>query len=150
MRYREIRSHDSSQIVELLRILREESPEYNYVDDDPVFVDANLYSMLLHKQMVGVVADREDDIVGFMIGFVVAPWYSRRKEAMEQLLYVEPAFRGTSCAVRLINEFEQVCRDYGAKVLHVGASTGMHEDKTVQLYERMGYTKGSPTLKKVL
>ena len=150
MRLREVVSHDSSAIVELLRMLRCESPEYEYVDDDPVFVDANLYHMLLHKMMVGVVAETENGIVGFMIGFVAAPWYSRRKEAMEQLLYVDPAYRGGSVAMRLIREFEDVCRDYGAKVLSVGASTGMNEDRTVRLYERMGYTKGSPTLKKVL
>ena len=140
----------TQDIVECLRELRVESPEYNYVDDDPEFVFSNLHALISADHMVGVVAYVNGCIVGFMIGFVSNPWYSKRVEAMEQLLYVDPAVRGGTTAVRLIKEFEEVCRQRGAVVLSAGASTGIHEDRTVKLYERMGYTQGSPTLRKVL
>lgn len=148
--YRQVCTEDALDIVELLRILRLESPEYNYVDDDPEFVSSNLGTLIHNGMMKGVVAMDGQTLVGFMIGFVGAPWYSRRVEAMEQLLYVDPAWRGGSMAHRLIHHFEDVCIDAGAKVLSVGASTGMAEERTVMLYERMGYTKGSPTLRKAL
>lgn len=148
--YRKAIGNDAHDIVWALRALRVESPEYNYADDDPVTVYGNLFPMLDKGMMTGVVAVTEDKLVGFMIGFVGAPWYSKRIEAMEQLLYVEPASRGGSIAHRLIRHFEDVCRAAGAEVIHVGASTGLKEDRTVKLYERMGYTQGSPTLKKVL
>lgn len=150
IRYRQVCTEDALDIVELLRILRIESPEYNYVDDDPAFVSSNLGTLIHNGTMKGVVAMQEQTLVGFMIGFVGAPWYSRRVEAMEQLLYVEPTWRGSTVAPKLIWGFENICREAGAAVLSVGASTGMAEDRTVKLYERMGYTKGSPTLRKVL
>lgn len=147
---RELKLGDTRDIVELLRQLRVESPEYNYVEDDPTFVVNNLWSLISNNAMTGVVAVVNDVLVGFMIGFVGAPWYSKRVEAMEQLLYVDPAVRGGTTAIRLIKEFEKLCKAKGAEVLSVGATTGIKEDRTVSLYERMGYTKGSPTLRKVL
>ena len=147
---REINVRDTQDIVECLRQLRVESPTYNYVEDDPEFVYSNLFALIDNGAMTGVVAYVNGCIVGFMIGFVGAPWYSKRVEAMEQLLYVDPAVRGGTTAVRLIKEFEQLCKAKGAGVINVGASTGVHEDRTVKLYERMGYTQGSPTLRKAL
>lgn len=147
---RELKLGDTKDIVALLQQLRVESPEYNYVENDPVFVVNNLWSLISNGAMRGVVAITGDVLVGFMIGFIAAPWYSKRVEAMEQLLYVDPAVRGGTTAIRLIKEFEKLCLDNGAAVLSVGASTGMKEDRTVKLYERMGYTQGSPTLRKVL
>ncbi len=148
--HRLVCTEDAYDIVELLRILRLESPEYNYVDDDPEFVRSNLGTLIHTSMMRGVVALDGQTLVGFMIGFVGAPWYSRRVEAMEQLLYVDPAWRGGTLAFRLVHHFEAVCREAGAANLMVGASTGMAEERTVMLYERMGYTKGSPTLRKAL
>lgn len=150
IRYRQVCTEDALDIVELLRILRLESPEYNYVDDDPEFVISNLGTLIHNGMMKGVVAMDGQTLVGFMIGFVGAPWYSRRVEAMEQLLYVDPAWRGGTTAPRLVRLFEGVCRRSGAAVLSVGASTGMAESRTVKMYERMGYTQGSPTLRKAL
>lgn len=144
------RSH-VTEIVELLRILREESPEYSYVEDDPIWVASNMDSLIQAEALVGVVdEDEEAHIRGFMIGFVAHPWYSKRVDAMEQLLYVHPDFRGGSTAVKLIKRFEELCRSKGAHELQVGASTGMSEHKTVKLYEHMGYTKRSPVLVKRL
>ncbi len=150
MYFRHMQAYDAPQIVEMLRKLRVESPEYNYVQDDPITVTNKLDQLLYKDIMQGVVAHEFGEIVGFMMGFIAAPWYSTRVEAMEQLLYVEPMFRGGSVAPRLIRKFECLCKERNAYELHVGASTGLNEHRTVKLYEKMGYTKGSPTLKKVL
>ena len=142
---------DIGQIVQLLQMLRLESPEYNYADDDPEYVSNNLHELFTNKTMVGSVAIAEHKtLVGFMIGVVGAHWYSKRIDAMEQLLYIDPAWRGGSVAPRLIKHFEWICQCMGAHTLYVGASTGMAEERTVKLYERMGYTKGSPALRKAL
>ena len=144
------RSH-VTDIVELLRILRAESPEYNYVDDDPVWVANNMDGLIQNATLVGVVSEDDDaHVTGFMIGFVSHTWYSKRVDAMEQLLYVHPLYRGGSLAPRLIKRFEELCRTKGAFELSVGASTGMAEERTVKLYKHMGYTERSPTLVKRL
>lgn len=148
---RDVHRSDTWQIVEHLRVLREESPEYNYVEDDPLWVANNLLQLIENETLIGVVDVDEDQYVkGFMIGFISHTWYSKRVDAIEQLLYIMPEFRGGSIAIRLIKGFEDVCRYRGAFELSVGASTGMAESRTVKLYEKLGYTLRSPTLVKRL
>lgn len=137
---------DTHNIVEMLRVLREESPAYNYVEDDPVWVAGNLEPLLERDAIVGVIEPER----GFMIGAVYNTWYSKRIEAAEQLLYVHPDHRGGLLAVRLIKAFEALARSAGATYLHVGATTDMAEDRTRELYMRLGYEPKGQSLRKKL
>ena len=137
---------DSFAIVELLRLLRQESPAYNYVEDDPAWVYDNLYAMLEAGQLIGVIVPER----GFMIGTVSHTWYSKQLEATEQLLYIDPDARGGMLAVRLIRAFESLARERGAMHLHVGATTRMAEDRTRELYIRLGYEPTGQSLRKKL
>jgi GNAT superfamily N-acetyltransferase len=147
MMLRPITVWDGVDIVTMLQTLRTESPEYNYVEDKPQWVLNNLERMLEDDVLFGVIDDR---LRGFMIGAVSTSWYSNRVEGYEQLLYISPESRGGTLAVRLIKAFEDAMRDRGAKVLHVGASTGMQEDRTARLYQALGYTLKGQSLRKDL
>lgn len=143
---RVIAPSDTFAIVEMLRLLRQESPAYNYVDDDPAWVYDNLYPLIENEHMLGLIEPER----GFMIGSISNTWYSKRREAVEQLLYVEPDARGGMLAVRLIKAFETLVRERGAVILHAGASTRMMEDRTAALYMRLGYEPVGQSLRKIL
>lgn len=135
-----------AEIVAMLRIMREESPNYNYAEDDPSWVVENLKRIVEAGSLTGVIHPGK----GFLIGAIAHPWYSRRVEAYEQLLYIHPVYRGGMLAVRLIRAWEALARARGAEVSNVGASSGMAEDRTKELYARLGYTFAGPSLKKDL
>jgi GNAT superfamily N-acetyltransferase len=143
---RTIYPYDAFEIVRMMQAVRIESPTYAYTENDPEFVENNLMDLITAGLIVGVIEPDK----GVMIGGIGNSWYSRRREAHEQLLYVSPPHRGGLLAVRLIKAFEVVCREAGAEVIHAGASTGLSEDRTVNLYSRLGYSIGSPTLTKGL
>lgn len=144
---RDISLYDVNPICEMLVDLRNESPEYNFVNEDWDYVPKHLQAMIIQPAFIGVI---DDDYRGFMFGSVDRHWYSSRVDAFEQLLFVGSAFRGTMLAPRLIRAFEDRARSRQAENVYAGATTGMSEDRTIKLYERMGYKLTLPGVRKVL
>jgi GNAT superfamily N-acetyltransferase len=137
---------DATSIVDMLRLLRQESPTYNHVDDDPEWVEGNLKLLLEAEALTGVIEPNK----GFMIGAIADTWYSKIVHATEQLLYIDPDFRGGMLAVRLIKSFEALARAGNAVDVHAGATTGMQDERTRALYMRLGYELHGLTLRKKL
>ncbi|QIG67209.1 N-acetyltransferase protein [Rhizobium phage RHEph15] len=144
---RDISLYDVGPICELLVDLRNESPNYGFVEQDWEYVPPRLREMICLPGFVGVI---DDDYKGFMFGSVEAHWYSSRVDAFEQLLYVGEPYRGTMLAPRLIKAFEQRCKAAGAHTIYAGATTGMNEERTIALYQRMGYRTTMPAVRKEL
>ena len=135
---------DYGDVVQMLQFLREESPEYRYAKDDPAYVLMNMQA--LGGALFGVI----DPGRGAMVGVLNRSWYSDRLEAVEQLLFVYPPYRGTSLAVRMVKMFEDLAAELGAKVLGVGVTTGLNEERTVGMYKRLGFRPKGHSLSKEL
>lgn len=135
---------DTHFIVEMLRIMRTESPTYSYAEDDPVWVRSNLEPLLERNALTGIIEPEK----GFMIGAIFNTWYSKQIIAAEQLLYVHPDHRGGMLAVRLIKAFENLARERKAEYIDVGATSGMQEERTRDLYMRLGYEPKGQSLRK--
>lgn len=152
MQYRRVTQADIPMIIRVCQRIHDESPVYGAFDRSlEELVTANLTAMKNAGVLHGIVAEDADaNAYGLMLGVVSAPWYTDRVEACEQTLYVHPEHRGSSIAPRLIKEFEKLCKELGAWQIAAGATTGMTEDRTIQLYERLGYTVRSPTVSKRL
>lgn len=144
---REISLYDVVPICEMLVDLRNESPTYGYGEEDWGYVPSQLKHMITDPSFIGFI---DDDFRGFMLGAVCSYWYSRRKDAHEQLLWINAEARGGMLAPRLIKRFEQKARELGAVHVYAGASTGMSEERTIQLYERLGYTRLTTPVKRKL
>lgn len=144
---RKMSLYDVVPVCEMLVDLRNSSPEYNFVEEDWDYVPPRLKAMLCDPNFIGFI---DDDYRGFMVGGVSQYWYSARKDAFEQLLWVNEEARGGMLAPRLIKAFEKRARELGAEYIHAGASTGMSENRTIQLYERMGYDVQTPSVRKKL
>ena len=59
--------------------------------------------------------------------------------ANDLCLFVTKPKRGGTAAYRLIKAFEAWAIAHGAVVLRFGISTGVEADKTLKLYEKLGY-----------
>lgn len=139
--------YDVVPVCEMLVDLRDESPEYSYGEEDWDYVPAQLKNMICDPLFIGFI---DDDYRGFMIGGCQQHWFSRRIDAYEQLLFVGQEYRGGLLAPRLVRRFERRARELGAIHVYAGASTGMNEERTIQLYERMGYTRLTAPVRKRL
>lgn len=86
-----------------------------------------------------LVAEKDGTIVGFMGGFVAEPWFSREKLAIDYAFYVAPDHRGGRVGAMLIQAFERWARDQGVIECSPAVSSGITADRTIGLYERLGY-----------
>lgn len=84
-----------------------------------------------------VVADGEQ-IVG-AVGIQIAPMYwGTDAVATELFWYIDPAYRGRSCSLRLFQQAEAWAKEAGAKVMLMGSlATSPPHVRT--MYERAGY-----------
>lgn len=144
---RDMSLYDVGPLCELLMDLQRESPAYQFVEHDWSYVPDQLRHLICLPSFIGVI---DDDYKGFMFGQVEAHWYSRRVDAFEQLLYVDAPHRGTMLAARLIKAFEQRAKDRGATTVYAGATTDMQDDRTIRLYQALGYRTTLPAVRKEL
>lgn len=87
------------------------------------------------------VIDGEQGIVAVMLAAVTEHWISSDRCASDLALYVDPRARGTMAATELICAYREWAREQGAVLLQVGVTTGVHTEKTAQLYEHLGFVR---------
>lgn len=135
-------------ILHMLRILHGESPTYGDVVPDELYVRENVEKIIERSDVIWLVSEG----VGFIVGYVMSQWYDPRLFAYESLIYVLPGFRGTkaSPAVDLIVEFEEEAKRRGCIKARMGATTGISDNRTVRLYERLGYHRVGTIVEKSL
>lgn len=94
------------------------------------------------------VAEDKGELVGMFVGMCAEHYFGYDKIASDLLLYVTPEARGGTAAPRLIKAYEKWALASGAKEIHVGVSTGVNEDRTVKLYEKLGFNSKATLLRK--
>ncbi len=135
---RAVTGADIGIILEMLSVLHTESPRYALVKFDEQYLRANVAAMIEHPTFIETI---DSALRGFMFGLASRSWYEDELNAHEHLLYILPEYRGGLLAARLIKDFERIARTRGCVHVHAGASTRMHDDRTLELYERLGYTR---------
>lgn len=88
-------------------------------------------------------------IVGGVVGAVTDHWSLGIRVAGELAVFLAPDARRGRAAVSIVQAFERWAESRGASSIDMGITTGVHTERTGQLYERMGfsfkgmtYTKG--------
>lgn len=89
-----------------------------------------------------LVAEREAVIVGFFVGFRAEHFFSDSTYASDLALYVDPPFRGSSAAVRLMATFEGWARHHGCAELRIGAAAQINPAVADKLFKGLGFQPG--------
>jgi len=84
-----------------------------------------------------VVAEKEGEVVGVMMGDVYTPWYTTDSMGIDLCLYIYPEHRNGITAMRMIKKFEQWCVGMGATQIRPGIGTG--DLSVARLYKALGY-----------
>jgi len=143
---------DLSTIVSMARAMHAESPRFSHTNFNPGKVAALAQRLCVENPRGAVfIAHDGGGVVGMMAGSVAEHFFGFSLTAFDFALYVRPEHRGGSVAVRLVKAFEEWARAAGAEDIALGISTGVHADRTKQLYERLGYTVvGSTHVKRLI
>lgn len=142
---RPIKAEDVGLIIEMLLALHVESSHYNKVRPDEDYVHTTLTSMIEQPAFIGYI---DSDLRGFMFGNANRTWFDPELNAYELLLYILPEYRGSFLAPRLIKQFEIAATRLGCIHVRAGTSTHVNTEKTLRLYERLGYTREANTVTK--
>ncbi|MFA4102314.1 GNAT family N-acetyltransferase [Serratia nevei] len=88
-----------------------------------------------------LVAEHGGQVIGWMAGGIAEQWFSRKLMAFEYGLFIAPEHRGGSAGPRLAKTFIAWAADHGAAVINMGITTGVHEERTGAMYERLGLSR---------
>lgn len=139
---------DVPWLIEAGARAQQESPVYAHLPTDPAAQYKRIVGLLQFPDAicVRVVEDR----TGFICGTLEPAVWFETAYAVQNLLWVAPAKRGSSRAWRLVAAFETWAHARGACRIINGVSSGLEEDRTSRFYLKMGYLPAGPTFSKEL
>ncbi|MBA5203088.1 GNAT family N-acetyltransferase [Pectobacterium aroidearum] len=85
-----------------------------------------------------LVAEIDGQIIGWMAGGIAPFWFSHDRMAFEYGVFIDAEYRGGSAGYRLVKEFVRWAKEHGAVEIRMGITTGVHEERTGELYQRLG------------
>ena len=92
----------------------------------------------------------DNEIVGFFAAELVLYPFRRGLCLQDVALYVLPAFRGSTAAVRLIARMQEWAEAHGADEIAVCISAPHDTTLAESVYERLGFTKWGTLMRKEL
>lgn len=132
---------DFDKLWDLAQKMWRESPAYQGIEISEEKLRRLGERILKSQELCGFVAENGDGIQGFFAGFVSEYYFGNQNTASDLALFVDPGKRGGRAAILLIRAYEQWARSHGVEEISLGITTGVNQERTAQLYERLGYTK---------
>ncbi|HCM6317974.1 TPA: GNAT family N-acetyltransferase [Klebsiella quasipneumoniae] len=136
-----IRNATAGDIPALIELGTRMYLESRYSENSPFDADkcAELAESLIYSDAGCVlVAEKDDRVIGWLGGGIAEQFFSRQLMAFEYGLFVAPEHRGGSAGPRLARAFIEWSKEHGAEVINMGITTGVHAERTGQLYSRLG------------
>lgn len=147
---RDMTHDDINAVLALGASLVLESPNFRTKTFDKAKCD-KLLRVMLSSDLHGMfVAEEGGSLVGVALMYVTEQLFGPDKYASDILIYVTPEHRGGPTAFKFIKKIEQWASETGVPEITFGIGTGIHLDKTVRMYEKMGYKVTGTSLTKVI
>ena len=128
---------DIPRLVRLGVLMHEES-RYSRLRLDQEKLANLLASLIDGDHGCVLVAERDREVVGGIVGVLTEHWCSNDTVATDLALFLAPEARGGMLAARLVNGFVAWAKEQGAAMISMGISTGVSVEATGRLYEACG------------
>lgn len=135
---RPARLEDMDAFVHLGAMMHAES-RYARLTYAPELVAMTASKLIMSPQGLLVLAEVDNEIVGFAKAGISEQWFSYDLIAFEYAIYVVPEKRGSMIGARLVQAYKHWARDQGAKLITMGVTTGINDAGIGSMYERMGF-----------
>jgi len=126
-------------IVAMSKELHKESPVFVGMS----FNEDRLASFLRSEFMVqagcSFIAEEDGSPVGMFLGLINPHQFSDDLMANELCYFIREEHRGGPSGLLLISAYEKWAWDRGAVLITVDVSSGIHPERTLKLYERLGF-----------
>ncbi len=90
---------------------------------------------------VVLVAEHDGQIIGWMGGGIAEQWFSTDRMAFEYGVFIDAERRGATAGYRLVKAFIAWAKENGVREIRMGITTGIHEERTGELYQRLGLAR---------
>lgn len=137
---------DIDTLIDLGRIMHAESPRWSRLTYNEDRVRKTLTTLIDSPDGLVLVAERSGLMVGGIIACMSLDWMSDDRTAQELALFMLPEYRSSITPCRLISGLMAWAKIKGAAWVEAGVSTGVHVERTTELYERLGFERCSITL----
>lgn len=137
-----IRDIEERDIAELVQIGHSMAKESDYANDGYDFDKAEdlLEQVVRLPSFYGAVSVGEaGDIRGMFVAILTEHFFSNNTIATDLFLYVKPDYRGKRDGYQLIMGYLDWCKEVQADTICMGITTGINEEKTSELYKKLGF-----------
>ncbi|MFY7925564.1 MAG: GNAT family N-acetyltransferase [Aquidulcibacter sp.] len=139
---------DFPAIVEMARANIEETrPEIGF---DEHLAYETCYAYLDTASPTIFVAERNREVVGFLLADMYSYRASPGIHTMQEVLFVAPAHRGTRAAVMLMKHFIAWSIGLGAKEIIGGNDNSFQSDRTARFLEHFGFERVGHAMRRKL
>lgn len=135
---RKARLQDVWQLVRLAQEMHEES-DYSRFIFDPIKLSENLNQLVNAPWGVVVVAVKDDNIVGALVGEISGHYFGPGLVASDWGFFITPSERKGLLAVNLLKAWIKEAKRCGADTICIANSTGVEIEKVKSLYEYVGF-----------
>lgn len=136
MKARKAQPEDIGTLIELLLLMREESPVYRPFTPEFGKAYKTLLTFILNPDVLVLILD---DASGMFIGKVEPSLWFEESVAWEEILFVKKELRGNGGAQDMVEVFEHWAKERGVAETCLVLNTEVTFEKTFNFYERLGY-----------
>lgn len=139
MKLRHPNPGDRDEILSLARTMHAES-WYSSLDYNEAVVAELFEQTLTADHLLALVLETSSgELGGFFLAAITSHFFGRDTYACDLCAYVAPSHRGGPGFIRMIAAYEAWCRIKRVKEIHIGFSSGIRPEKTLRLYEKLGF-----------
>jgi len=90
----------------------------------------------------------DDAIVGYFIGTLVKPWFTKKMVGYDSCFYLKKEHRNGRVAIKMVKAFDEWCKSLGGAQIRLGTSSG--DPSVERLYSHLGHQQVGHTFLKEL
>lgn len=139
MKIRQMREEDVPLCIEMGQMMHDESfYRENDYDERKLWALWNQHVQNPH-QFCFLVAEKDEEVIGMFVAYRYEHFFGYDICSSDLLLFVKPEHRGGTAAPRLIKAYDKWARECGVTEMQIGVSTGVREERTARLFEKLGF-----------
>lgn len=139
---RRVIAEDIGEILEMARAFHAESPVFCSMPFDAVKVQTLVGEAIRNPDWLALVAVGDHGLTGMSLVFIAPSYFSQALECMDLAYYVRPEARGTTAAIRMLQEITKWAIDSGACRLTIAPRTGIRDEQLNRFFTKAGLEYG--------
>lgn len=138
---------DIADVMHMGAEMHAESPNYRKLPFDPIKVGAWAAMHIRETNMCAFGArSAQGELIAVIFGSINPTYFGEALVATEDALYVDPAFRGSRAAIRIVRAYLRWAEEQGAARAVITPSTGINEAPACSFLSKLGLSKRSVSM----